>query len=792
MITKLLRLSFVIVALGLLFAPYGAAAQAGADSAAQPGSDYFVPAPLEPRLSSDGKTLYYAGPPVVYVADPNPSHERVHIPPPIDLSTAPESATATFSITYVPNGGTDAWDEPCYTFPPEAQAAFSAAASIWASIIQSPVPITIRACWANLGSSTTLGYSGGQPNHMNFTNAPLANTWYDGSLANALAGSDLTPGSGLDAFDMHITYNENFTWYYGTDGNPPAGQYDLVTVVLHEIAHGLNFHGSMSYSSGSGSWGWGTSYPYCYDTFMKDGSGTSLLNTTVYPNPSTALGTALTSGNLWFHGSNAMAANGGQRVKIYAPATWSSGSSYSHLDYNTFNDTVNELMVYAVSDAEAVHDPGPVTEGLLKDLGWRMGGVPVRILHKDGAIYNNATSAWTTTAPPYYPGTNYAIRLKNKVDGSYTILHRDGAFWNSITGWVTTAPPYYPGLNWAKDLEFKPPTQTVMLDEHFEGTFPPTGWLVKDYTHPTLTYVWQKSLATGRTNYTGGTGYCADADSDKYGSGVTNMNTDLWTPPLNLVGATSATLTFRTAYYDIGAADYASVDVTTNNGGSWTNLLYWDASHSPSGPGELVTLDLTPFCGMNNVIVAFNYYAPAWDWYWEVDDVKVVKGGAPTTTILHKDGALWNSATGWTLTAPPYYPNLAWAVDLEYRSNGSYVILHKDGAVCNYTSGWSWTTSAPPYYPGLNWAVALKFKPGETNYVILHRDGALWNSDTGWVLTSPPYHPGTDYARSLELMGSRYIIMHKDGALYDSQTGWVVTHPPYYPGLNWAVDMEGQ
>ena len=109
--------------------------------------------------------------------------------------------------------------------------------------------ITIQACWADLGSSTTLGYSGGGSLYRDFTGAPRANTWYGASLANALSGSDLEPG----VFDMHITYNQNFAWYYGTDGNTPLGQYDLMTVVLHEIAHGLNFSGSMQYSGGIGS-----------------------------------------------------------------------------------------------------------------------------------------------------------------------------------------------------------------------------------------------------------------------------------------------------------------------------------------------------------------------------------------------------------------------------------------------------------------------------------------------------------------------------------------------------------
>lgn len=371
MINKLLKLSYAIVMVGLLFTQYASAAPTD-NALSAPGSDYLFPAPLEPQLSSDGMTLYNGVLPVVYVADPNPSPKPVRIQAPVNLLTAPQSATATFSITYVASGDTDAWSQPCSTFPDTAKAAFDTAASIWGNLITSSVPITIRACWADLGSASgILGYSGGGPLRRDFTNAPVANTWYTGALANALANSDLDPSS----FDMHITYNLYFTWYYGTDGLTPAGTYDLMSVVLHEIAHGLNFSGSMSYSGTTGSWGYGTGYPNIYDTFMRDGlanPGNQLINTSVYPNPSTALGTALTggAGGVWFHGSNAMAANGGVRVKIYAPATWSSGSSYSHLDYTTFHGTANRLMVYAISSGDSIHDPGPVTKGLLRDLGW--------------------------------------------------------------------------------------------------------------------------------------------------------------------------------------------------------------------------------------------------------------------------------------------------------------------------------------------------------------------------------------------------------------------------------------
>ncbi|MEE4240887.1 MAG: PPC domain-containing protein [Desulfopila sp.] len=322
-----------------------------------------LPDSLEPQLSADQLTVINGVPLKAVINDPNPSKLR-RVPLPPEYSSDPSEATSSFTITYIAAGGTDKWGEPCSTFPASARAVFTAAADVWANILQSNVPITIRACWAtNMGSSSILGYSGGGSLHRDFSGAPRPNTWYSASLANSLRGIDLDPANE----DMHITYNSQFNWYYGTDAFPPSTQHDLFTVVLHEIAHGLNFSGGMTVSGTTGYW---TSYPYpnIYDTFIRDNSGNSIIST--YSHGTTALGSVLRSQGLYFHGANAMAANGNSRVKIYAPSTWAPGSSYSHLDYATFSSTVHRLMVYAISAGTATHDPGTITKGLLKDLGW--------------------------------------------------------------------------------------------------------------------------------------------------------------------------------------------------------------------------------------------------------------------------------------------------------------------------------------------------------------------------------------------------------------------------------------
>lgn len=327
---------------------------------------FAVDAPFQaadPYFSADGLVMYNTPPHIVRV-DPTQATQGQYAPADQRQLAVTNASTTTVQINYIAAGKTDAWGQTCTTFPSNAKAAFNLAGKIWGQKVRSAVPIKIDACWATLSSDTTLGYSGALYSTRDFLGAPKANTWYPAALANALLGFDYITSSADDG----ITFNSKFSWYYGTDGKPPAGKYDLVSVALHEMGHGLGFSGTAKYTSGIGSYG-SSGYPNIYDRFMEDGNGKKV---TSYTSLSTALGSLYTSGNLWFNGANAKAANGNKRIKMYAPSAWRQGSSYSHLDYDTFKGTSNSLMVYAMSSGASQQQPGAVTLGILKDLGWKL------------------------------------------------------------------------------------------------------------------------------------------------------------------------------------------------------------------------------------------------------------------------------------------------------------------------------------------------------------------------------------------------------------------------------------
>jgi len=280
---------------------------------------------------------------------------------------------ADFEITYQNSCGANTW-------PDEAIEAFEYAADIWSTHIRSNVPIRVEAIWENIGP---LG-SAGPTFIIQSDDIPgsIPNTWYPIAQANAMAGFDFLATDPDEEFHIEIQMDcGTNNWHFQTDANPGPNQIDFVTVVLHEFGHGLGFIGTLEADPGGQEAEWGIEnsnnnvYPIIYDRLAVDGDDFSILNENIYPNPSAELYEAATGrrNGLFLTGPDTDTMYAGMPAPIYAPLTWNSGSSYSHLDDATFVNTENALMRPRIDQASAIHTPGPVFCGMLSDSGWPLG-----------------------------------------------------------------------------------------------------------------------------------------------------------------------------------------------------------------------------------------------------------------------------------------------------------------------------------------------------------------------------------------------------------------------------------
>ncbi len=299
-----------------------------------------------------GYSLQYPG---CYASD---EIEKAFVPPPVEFLNPLKSVEKKSEIIV------------SYSlFPQEAKVAFEYAASIWEGLIDSPVPIYIQANWRGKDENV-LGSCGPSDFEKNFKGAPHKEIYYPISLAEKIQDVELT---GPDRPDMIAEFNKDITWYFGTDGNTPQMMYDFVSVVLHEIGHGLGFTGfffALDLTGGYSWFDWGDATSF--DRLVENREGEQLIDSFIFKNPSAELKSQMVSGSLYANSPVAVALGSRSNPRLYAPSEWDDGSSIYHLNDASYpSGTVNTLMTHSYGRGEATHHPGPVTLGIMADLGWK-------------------------------------------------------------------------------------------------------------------------------------------------------------------------------------------------------------------------------------------------------------------------------------------------------------------------------------------------------------------------------------------------------------------------------------
>jgi hypothetical protein len=244
-------------------------------------------------------------------------------------------------------------------FPDWAKKEVQAAIDVWSANFKSSVVVSVDASWGRSSSWGVLGSARPGSFFSAFSGAPDSSLWYSSAAANALAGKDLDKANP----EIIIQVNSAAAWDTRGDGSPTSSEYDLESVFIHEIGHGLGFLSNDAYDPfyGLGS----LDQPTPFDAYLQTSDGRRLAD---LPTPSRELGAALTSALVW-SGPLGIKANAGIKPKMYTPSRYQSGSSTSHLDEATFSKSgLDSVMTPNLDPGEIFHSPGPLLLAMMEDM----------------------------------------------------------------------------------------------------------------------------------------------------------------------------------------------------------------------------------------------------------------------------------------------------------------------------------------------------------------------------------------------------------------------------------------
>lgn len=252
------------------------------------------------------------------------------------------------------------WNVQYKNFPDNARQAVQYAINIWSRNFSSKVPINVEASWEPSKNSQILGSARAGYYFNSFPGSPDDDLWYPSALANRLAQRDLDPKQSEILLNINSSAQD---WYLGTDGKPPTNRYDLASVVLHEIAHGLGFMSNAQYDRDSK-----TAFitqPTPFDAYVQLPDGKTIMN---FCSKSSDLGQAMINQLSWF-GEFAITANKGTKPKLYTPNPFVEGSSIAHLDETTFDKhDPNTVMTPNMDTGEVFNAPGPIILAMIEDM----------------------------------------------------------------------------------------------------------------------------------------------------------------------------------------------------------------------------------------------------------------------------------------------------------------------------------------------------------------------------------------------------------------------------------------
>jgi hypothetical protein len=238
------------------------------------------------------------------------------------------------------------------------------------------------------------------------------------------------------------------------------------------------------------------------------------------------------------------------------------------------------------------------------------------------------------------------------------------------------------------------------LDENFSGGIPAPWTVVNGGTGGGAAATWTTANPGARAIAAPMVAPTAIIDSDNAG-GAATQDEELITPVMSLATATTVTLDFDQYFrwYGGGQNEICDVDVKSSlTGSAWVNVLRQQGASSPNPDHK--TLNLTAqAAGAPDVQIRFHYYQASYDYYWQVDNVKVtytapvgcnqtICAAPPTSVKPVPDGSFGAAMTGSRVDPAGTSINVTWDVT-SCLSTGYHILYGNLATVASYAIGGS-------------------------------------------------------------------------------------------------------
>ncbi len=263
--------------------------------------------------------------------------------------------------------------------PSDVVAATQAAAAAWGAALSPDAPITIEFSWRSL-SSGVLGAAGPTNYYGYETSEGLL--FVPVAILNHQEQRDIVAGESEMQIELASNLYGRFGgWCTSIDGSDcDQSRISLYDTVLHEMAHGLGMLGSGN-GNGRGGLSLQVTEPDLFDTHVYVGQGSSAQALLGTSNPLPQL----VGQNLYLRSAT------NQYYRLHAPPNFEPGSSYSHLDEETFG---SQLLTPTAASGEFEGRLDATTMDVMQTVGWGTGiidGRTIPTVTADQCAANNPT-----------------------------------------------------------------------------------------------------------------------------------------------------------------------------------------------------------------------------------------------------------------------------------------------------------------------------------------------------------------------------------------------------------------